>query len=42
MFLIKAVLFTFCPSKKETKGKGQRQKFDFMNVSLASKNLKIT
>ena len=41
MLLIKTVLFTLCPTKKQTKSKRHRQSFDFINVLLASKNLKI-
>ena len=41
MLLIKTVLFTFYPTKKRLKAKDKDKDFDFMNVLLASKNLKI-
>ena len=41
MLLIKTVLFTFCPTKKGLKAKDKDIDFDFMNVLLAFKNLKI-
>ena len=41
MLLIKTVLFTFCPTKKRLIAKDKDKDFDFMNVLLASENLKI-
>ena len=42
MLLIKTVLFTFGPTKKERlQAMNEEKDFDFMNVLLAPKNLKI-
>ena len=41
MLLIRTVLFTFYLTKKRLKAKDKDKDFDFMNVLLASKNLKI-
>ena len=40
MFLIKMVLFTLCPTKKKLQATGKDKDFYFMNVLLASKNLR--
>ena len=41
VLLIKTCLFIFCPAKKRLEAKDKDKDFDFMNVLLASKNLKI-
>ena len=42
MFLIKIVLFTFCPTKKKRlKAKEKGKDVDVINVLLASKNRKV-
>ena len=39
--LIKMLLYKFCPIKKRLQAKNKDKLFDFMDVLLASKNIKI-